>query len=59
MQQDKTQNSVRALSGLQGVFNFEQLPSSPSTRLTQHAIMFGYRVDSQNTIFALWRRHHV
>lgn len=53
MRKWKTQ---RGNAGLQGEFNFEKLPSSPSTRFTQHAAMYGYRVDSQNIVSAMWRR---
>ncbi len=58
MQSKKTQSSVRALSGLQGVFNFEQTPSSPPIPNYQLTNMSGYRVDSQSLVLPIWRRHH-
>ena len=58
MQKRKTRSSVRALAGLQGVFNFEQTPSSPSIPNYQLASMRGYRVDAQSTVQPIWRRHH-
>ena len=58
MQKSKTQISVSALSGLQGVFNFEQNPSSPSFPNYQLANMSGYRIDPQSVVQPIWRRHH-
>lgn len=58
MQSKKTQSSVRALPGLQGVFNFEQTPSSPPIPNYQLTNMSGYRVDSQSLVLPIWRRHH-
>ena len=45
MQKRKTQNSVGALSGLQGVFNLEQNPSSPYLNIFQLPPMRSYRID--------------
>ena len=58
MQKSKTQSSVRALSGLQGVFNFEQPPSSPSLPKNQLVSLRGYRVDGQSLVEPVWRRRH-
>ena len=58
MQKDKTQNSVGAPSGLQGVFNFEQTPSSPPTSQTQLTFMQGYCIDPRLIVLPIWRRHH-
>lgn len=58
MQSKKTQSSVRALSGLQGVFHFEQTPSSPPIPNYQLTNMSGYRVDPQSLVLPIWRRHH-
>ena len=54
MQKSKTQNSVSALSGLQGVFNFEQLPSSPDSENHQQLCLSGYRVDHRSTVQPIW-----
>jgi hypothetical protein len=58
MQKRKTQSSVSALSGLQGVFNFEQTPSSLPLTQTQPAYMQGYRIDPRLIVQPIWRRHH-
>jgi hypothetical protein len=58
MQKGKTRPSVDALAGLQGVFNFEQTPFSPSSSPTQLAYMQGYRIDPRLIVQPIWRRHH-
>ena len=58
MQKSKTQNSVGALSGLQGVFDFMQTSSSPSLPNYQLARLCGYRVDGQSLVEPVWRRQH-
>ena len=59
MQKRKTQNSVGALSGLQGVFNFEQNPSSLNFNIFQLPPMRGYQIDSQCLLHPIWEgRHH-
>ena len=59
MHKNKTQNSVGALSGLQGVFNFEQNPSSPSIPNYQLPTLRGYRIDHHSTVQPIWgNRHH-
>ena len=59
MQKSKTQNSVSALSGLQGVFNFEQSPSSPYFQNHQPLCLRGYRIDERSTVQPIWgNRHH-
>jgi hypothetical protein len=58
MQKRKTQNGVDALSGLQGVFYFEQTPSSPSILKFQPGSLCGYRIDPQSVVQPIWRRHH-
>lgn len=59
MQKSKTQNSVSALSGLQGVFNFEQSPSSPYFQTLQPHCLHGYRIDHHLTVQPIWgNRHH-
>lgn len=58
MQKSKTQSSVQALSGLQGVFNLEQLPSSPSFPKDQRSRLCGYRIDGQLLVEPVWRLHH-
>jgi hypothetical protein len=53
MQKSKTQNSVRALSGLQGVLNFQQNPSSPYLNIFQLPAMRGYRIDRNLLVSAI------
>ncbi len=53
MQKGKTQNSVSALSGLQGVLNFEQNPSSPYLNIFQLPQMRGYRIDRHLLVSAI------
>lgn len=45
MQKGKTQNSVGALSGLQGVFNFEQSSSSPRNPHYQRQMICRWQID--------------
>ena len=54
----KTRSGVRAPTGFQGVFCFEQIPSSPSILETQIARMCGYRIDPHSIVLPIWRRHH-
>jgi hypothetical protein len=58
MRKRKTQNSGGALSGLQGIFDFEQIPFSPPISQTQIAFMQGYRIDPRLIVQPIWRRHH-
>lgn len=58
MYSKKTRSNVGALAGLQGVFNFEQTPSSPSIPNYQLASMCGYRIDLQSTVQPIWSRHN-
>jgi hypothetical protein len=53
MQKSKTQNSVRALSGLQGVLNYRQNPSSPYLNIFQLPPMRGYRIDRNLLVSAI------
>jgi hypothetical protein len=53
MQKSKTQNSVRALSGLQGVLNYQQNPSSPYLNIFQLPPMHGYRIDRNLLVSAI------
>jgi hypothetical protein len=53
MQKSKTQNSVRALSGLQGVLNYQQNPSSPYLNIFQLPPMRGYRIDRNLLVSAI------
>lgn len=58
MQKGKTRTARQRWTGLQGVFDFEQNPSSPSALKTQLSDMSGYRVDTQSIVQPIWRRHH-
>ncbi len=59
MQKGKTQSSVRALSGLQGVFDFMQASFSPNIPNYQLPTLRGYRIDHQSTVQPIWgNRHH-
>lgn len=59
MQKSKTQNSVGALSGLQGVFDFMQASSSPTFSQYQLPSFCRYRIDHQSTVQPIWgNRHH-
>jgi hypothetical protein len=53
MHKSKTQNSVRALSGLQGVLNYQQNPSSPYLNIFQLPPMRGYRIDRNLLVSAI------
>lgn len=57
MQKNKTQSSVRALSGLQGDFNFEQNPFSPNKNIFQRLLMRGYRIDRNLLVAAVEAKH--
>jgi hypothetical protein len=57
MQKSKTQNSVSALSGLQGVFNFEQNPSSLYLSIFQLPPMRGYRIDRNLLVSRIEVKH--
>jgi hypothetical protein len=57
MQKRKTQNSVRALSGLQGVLNYQQNPSSPYLNIFQLPPMRSYRIDSNLLVSAIEVKH--
>jgi hypothetical protein len=58
MQKGKTRSNFGELAGLQGVFNFEQNPSSPFIPNYQLAGMCSYRIDPQLIVQPIWRRHH-
>lgn len=58
MHSKKTRPNAGTLAGLQGVFNFEQTPSSPSVSNFQLPNMRGYRIDPQSMVEPIWRRHH-
>ena len=59
MKKSKTQNSVGALSGLQGVFDFMQLSFSQSIPNYQLPTLCGYRIDHHSTVQPIWgNRHH-
>ena len=58
MEKRKTQTALVRCSGLQGVFSFEQIPSSPSIPQMQLAYMKGYCIDPRLSVQPIWRRHH-
>jgi hypothetical protein len=57
MEKSKTQNSVRALSGLQGVLNYQQNPSSPYIYTFQLPPMRSYRIDRNLLVSAIEVMH--
>lgn len=59
MHSRKTRSNFGELAGLQGAFNFEQLPSSPIKPDYQLLNLRGYRIDHHSTVQPIWwNRHH-
>ncbi len=58
MRKHKTQ-PVGKRAGLQGVFNFEQPPFSPSSLNMQPSQLCAYRIDANCFVETVWRRNHV
>ena len=56
-QKHKTQNSVSALSGIEGIINFEQNLSSPYLNIFQLPLMRSYRIDRNLLVTAIEVRH--
>ena len=57
MKKGKTQNSVGALSGLQGVFNFEQSPSSPRNPNYQRPMICRWQIDGNLLVTGIVVKH--
>ena len=58
MQKNKTQRRAESRAGLQGVFNFEHSPSSPSLLKYQLSNLCRYHIDGQSLVEPVWSRHH-
>jgi hypothetical protein len=57
MQKSKTQKACHRYSGLQGVFNFQQNPSSPYLNAFQLPPMRGYRIDRNLLVSTIEVKH--
>ena len=57
MQKHKTQNSVSALSGIEGIINFEQSPSNPFLNFFQLPPLRDYRIDRDLLFSAIQVKH--
>ena len=57
MQKRKTQKACHRYSGLQGVFDFQQSPSSPYLNIFQLPPMRGYRIDRNLLVSAIEVKH--